>query len=65
MVVVGVSTDAGWQKERVERVELLVVGNEQALGEGKKRADRGWKGQCKIAPGKKVRAGLGSSEAGA
>lgn len=49
------ATDAGWQKEGAERVGLLMVGNEQALGEGKKMADRRWKGQRKIAPGKEVR----------
>lgn len=37
----GGATDAGWQKEGVERVGLLVVGNEQTLGEGRKMADRG------------------------
>lgn len=41
--------------QAAERVGLLLVGNKQALGEGKKMADRGWRGQCNIAPGKEVR----------
>lgn len=40
----------GLQMQAAERVGMLVVGNEQALGEGKKMADRGWRGSVQNSP---------------